>query len=101
MEIIVKGALPVGIQHDGKLVRDFTVRPAIVRDSIEAIEELGSDCSKARLRVAIEARQVTFEGMSQSDHGTELLMELCDKDYGAVTNAIDEVEKKLTAQSKP
>jgi hypothetical protein len=101
MNITVKNVLPIGFQHNGNLVRDFTVRPAIVRDSIEAIEELGSDCSKARLRVAIEARQVAFDGVPPAEHGSDLVMGLCDRDYGALTAAIDDVEKKLTAQSKP
>lgn len=101
MVTTVKKTLLIGFDHSGILVRDFTVRPAIVKDSIEAIEELGSDCSKARLRVAIEARQVTFDGIPPEDHGTDLVMALCDKDYGVLTEAIDEVEKKHSAQSKP
>ncbi|MFZ6748514.1 hypothetical protein [Undibacterium sp. Ren11W] len=101
MTITVKTALSIGIEFDGKLIKDFTVRPAIVRDSIESIEELGAGCSKARLRVAIEARQVTFDGIPPEAHGTDLVLGLCDKDYGALTDAIDEVEKKLSAQSKP
>jgi hypothetical protein len=101
MVTTVKKTLPIGFDHVGTLVRDFTVRPAIVRDSIEAIEELGADCSKARLRVAIEARQVTFDGILEQDHGIDLVMALCDMDYGVLTDAIDEVEKKHSAQSKP
>lgn len=97
MTTTVKKTLVVGFEHAGIKVKEITVRPAIVLDSIEAIEELGSDCSKARLRVAIEARQVTFEGISPEDHGTELVFALCDKDYGVVTEAIDEVEKKHLA----
>ncbi len=99
MVTTVKKTLPIGFDHAGARVRGFSVRPAIVQDSIEAIEELGSDCSKARLRVAIEARQVSFEGIAPEDHGTELVMALCDKDYGVLTDAIDEVEKKHSAQS--
>lgn len=101
MTTTVKKNLVVGFEHAGNQVRGITVRPAIVLDSIEAIEELGSDCSKARLRVAIEARQVTFEGVPPEAHGTDLVMALCDKDYGVLTDAIDEVEKKHSAQSKP
>lgn len=99
--VTIKKTLPIGFDHAGVKVRDFEVRPAIVRDSIDAIEELGGDCSKARLRVAVEARQVVFDGVPPEDHSTDLVMDLCDKDYGVLTDAIDEVEKKHLAQSKP
>lgn len=100
MTTTVKKALVVGFDYAGQRVYDFTVRPAIVADSIEAIEELGSDCSKARLRVGVESRQVTFEGVPKEDN-MSLVMSLCDKDYGVLTEAIDEVEKKHLAPSKP
>ncbi len=99
--ITISGQLIVGITIDDKTIRDFTVRPAIVRDSVEALEEMGADCSVARLRVAIESRQVTFAGIPREAHNADLIMDLSDKDYGALTAAIDAVEKKLLAQSAP
>lgn len=101
MIISIQDKLIVGIPFEGKSIKNFTVRPAIVRDSIEAIEELGADCSKARLRVAIESKQVIFEGIPQEAHNADLVMGLGDKDYGVLTAAIDAVEKKLLAQSAP
>lgn len=101
MNITVKGSLPIGFDYEGQRIKDFTARPAIVKDSIEAIEEFGADCSQARLRIGIAARQITFDGLPAGEQGSERIFNLCDRDYGAISDAIEDVEKKLVAQSTP
>lgn len=101
MTILVTGQLPIGFDFNGQRVTKFAARPAIVKDSIESIEELGADCSKARLRVAIESRQVKFDDVPDEAHSIDLLLNLSDPDYNALAGAIDEAEKKLMALSKP
>lgn len=101
MTITHKSKLPIGILYDGKTLKDFAVRPLLVRDSVEAIEELGADCPQVRLRIAQEARQVTIEGIPREAHTVDLLLGMYDKDYAAITTAIEVAEKKLLAQSEP
>jgi hypothetical protein len=101
MTITVKNKLQIGVVVGGVTYKAFTVRPAILRDSIEAIEDLGAECSQARLRVAIEMRQTIFDDMPDDARTIDMFMGLCDKDYGIITDALNEVEKKLSAQSAP
>ena len=101
MAITVIGKLQIGVVVGDITYTGFTVRPAILRDSIEAIEDLGAECSQARLRVAIEMRQTTFDEMPSEARNIDMFMGLCDKDYGIITDALNEVEKKLSAQSAP
>ncbi|MDO8654189.1 MAG: hypothetical protein Q7R66_18615 [Undibacterium sp.] len=101
MTITVNRKLQIGVVVGDITYKSFTVRPAILRDSIEAIEDLGAECSQARLRVAIEMRQTTFDDMPSEARNIDMFMSLCDKDYGIITDALNEVEKKLSAQSAP
>lgn len=101
MGVTHKDTLPVGFLHEGKLIQYFTVRPAKVIDSVEAIEEQGSDASPIRLRLAVQARQVEFHDLPVEAHTTELLMGLREKDYNALEAAIAIVEKKPEAPNKP
>jgi hypothetical protein len=96
MAITHKSKLPVGIQIDGNTVKDFTVRPATMRDNIAAIEELGDDAPQISLRIAIQARQVSFDG-SDEVMTTDMLMDAYEADYSAIADAIGVVEKKLLA----
>lgn len=95
----VKGTLPIGVEVDGKTYREFEMRAAILRDSLAAVDECGGDASHVRLRYAVMARRVRFEGLDQEKVTTDLLLGLFDRDGMALENAIDEVEKKLDALS--
>ena len=99
MEFTSTKNLPVGFTHNGQKITQVTARPVKVRDTIEAIEELGADVSDARMRIGIEARQVKFDGVPDDEHTSVLLLELSDPDYRVVTQAIDEAEKKQLAPS--
>lgn len=95
----VKGMLPIGVKIDGKTYRTFEMRAAILRDSVEAVDECGGDASQTRLRYAVMARRVSFEGLDQEQVTTDLLFGLFDRDGVALELAADEVEKKLDALS--
>lgn len=95
----VKSTLPIGVEVDGKTYKDFEIRAAILRDSVEAVDECGGDASQTRLRYAVMARRVSFEGLGQEKVTTDLLMGLYDRDGVALELAADEVEKKLDALS--
>ena len=98
MSITHKSTLPIAIQIDGVTVKDFTVRPAIMRDSVAAIEELGDAALNLSLRMAIQARQVSFDG-SDAVMTTDMLMDTYEANYNAISDAVGEVEKKLLALS--
>ena len=94
-----KGTLPIGVEADGKIYRAFEIRAATLRDSVEAVDECGGDASQTRLRYAVMARRVRFEGLDQEQVTTDLLMGMFDRDGVALEIAADEVEKKLDALS--
>lgn len=97
--LIVTSKLPIGIEVDGKVYKDFSVRPAMLRDSCAAIAAVGGDAEPNTLRYATMAQRVSFEGLPQEQVTVELLMGLYDRDAVALELAADEVEKKLDALS--
>lgn len=100
--LIVERTLPVGVTVDGKTYKKFSIRPATLRDSVNAVAELGTDAATATgntLRYATMAQRVSFEGLEQEQVTLELLLSLIDRDANALEAAADEVEKKLDALS--
>lgn len=97
--VIVKDSLPIGVEVDGVTYRDFEMRAAVLRDSVDAVDECGGDASQTLLRYAVMARRVKFEGLDQEKVTTDLLMNMLDRDGVALEQAADEVEKKLDALS--
>lgn len=93
--LIVTDKLPVGITVDGVTFKDFTIRPALLRDSCAAVEAVGADASPNTLRYATMAQRVSFEGLPQEQVTCELLMGMYDRDAVALEQASDKVEKKL------
>ena len=95
----VNDSLPIGITVDGKVFKDFSIRPAKLRDSVAAIDEVGADANANTLRYATMAQRVSFEGVPQEKVTVELLMDMYDRDAVALEMASDKVEKKLDALS--
>lgn len=91
----VTDSLPIGFEIDGTRYKEFTIRAAVLKDSVEAIEEVGAEASGVRLRYAVMARRVSFAGLDQEHVTSELLMGLVDRDGVALELASDAVEKKL------
>ena len=40
--LAVNGKLPIGITVDGKVFKDFSIRPATLRDSCAAVDAVGA-----------------------------------------------------------
>lgn len=96
------GLLPIGVERDGVSHREFTLRPGIMRDSVEAIEELGADAHPMRLNAALIARQLLQLGsLPLDDITTDLVLDLCDDDWAAVEAAREVLAKKQKALSAP
>ena len=97
--ITVSRVFPIGIATgEGELRKcNFRLRCATVRDSVEAVEELGPDASTSRMRYAIMARRLEVEGIEAVT--TDMVMDLCERDGMALEVAAEELEGKLDAWS--
>jgi len=97
--LTVKGRLPIGVEVDGKVYKDFSIRPATLRDSCAAVDAVGASASPNTLRYATMAQRVIIDGLPQEQVTVELLMGMIDRDAVTIELAADEVEKKLDALS--
>lgn len=89
------GALPIGVEVDGVVHREFTLRPALVRDNVEAIEDVGSGNSVA-LSAAIYARQLMKLGTLAPEAITYALVAgMHVADFDAIDQAAIALQKKL------
>ncbi len=89
------GVLPIGVEVDGVLHREFTLRPAVVADNIEAITEVGS-ANAVALNAAIFARQLVQLGTltpKQISYGLVAGMHVAD--FDELDRKALELQKKL------
>jgi hypothetical protein len=94
------GTLPVGLEYAGKIHKDFKLRPAKVRDTIESTAEVGAD-NNLKFMLAILARQLVSLGDIPKTHITsELLADLYDVDLAEIHESQEELEKKLRPPKK-
>ena len=97
--ITQKGTLAVGIEQEGKVHKEFTIRPQTVGDSVEIME--GQYADRARKNdsffgVCILARQIVSIGDIQGDHITpELVMSLTEIDYRELEKAREALARRL------
>lgn len=89
--IIVSGTFVTGIEVDGTHHKAFTLRAGKVRDSVEALEELGPDASGSRLRYATLARRLTVDGIDLVT--TDMVLDLSDEDGLVLEHKSEELEK--------
>lgn len=94
--VTVTGTLPVGIEFEGQTHRDYTLRARLVRDSIEAGEEMSGNTSDSRLGLAILVRQIVSLGsIPREEITTEMFLDAYDEDLGELYRADMEVAAKL------
>jgi hypothetical protein len=86
--ITEKGTLPVGIEKDGKFHREFEIRPALVRDTIEvADEEEPKKLENASYYgICLTAKQIVRIG-DIFPLSPELVMGMLDEDFGEIAKA--------------
>lgn len=91
----IGGKLIGGVVFDGKVHRDFTLRPLLVRDSIETLEAC-RDKEAAFVELVLLARCFLGLGTIPREHITaELLMDMLDQDLKIVFDARDALQKKI------
>lgn len=93
--ITVSGTLPVGLDFAGKTHKDFELRPAKVKDTIETMESVGKD-ENLKFMLAIIAKQLVRLGDIPKENITgALLIDLFDVDLAELHEKQAELEKKL------
>ena len=73
--LTLKGVLPVGIEVDGVLHFDFELRPQLVRDSIEGVQDAKANDNPSYLGLVMLASQIMSLGtLPKEAINAELLM---------------------------
>jgi phage FluMu protein gp41 len=90
------GLLPIGIEVAGAVHQAFTIRPRLVRDSVDVLTDPLAQDNDAYRGVALFARQLVSLGTLQAgDITTELLLGMYDTDLGAIMAAHGRLEARL------
>ncbi|MDO9053844.1 MAG: hypothetical protein Q7U37_07955 [Gallionella sp.] len=93
--ITADGVLPIGLEFAGKRHSRFKIRPAKVRDTLDAIAEVESD-SGLKFYIAVLAKQLVELGDIPKEQITAaLLAELFDVDLAAIQVVQENLEKKF------
>lgn len=96
------GELPIGVEVDGVLHRDFTLRPRLVRDSVEVMEDALARDNDAYRGVALIAKQIERLGDLPRDRVTpDLLMSMFDIDMAKIMERAALLEGRLLTFRKP
>jgi hypothetical protein len=86
--ITEKGTLPIGIEKDGKWHRDFEIRPALVKDTVEVADEQEPKKldNPSYYGICLTAKQIIRIG-DISPVPVDLVMEMYDDDIGEISAA--------------
>jgi phage FluMu protein gp41 len=91
-----KGKLAVGIEYDGRIHKDFMLRPQIVRDSIEAMENERAQKSNSYFGLCLLTKQIVKLGeVPQEKITPDLVMQLTDVDFEILVKAKEALESRL------
>ncbi|MDF7676358.1 hypothetical protein PT286_06380 [Neisseriaceae bacterium ESL0693] len=108
--ITVKGQLIYGIECDGRLYRDYVVKPLTLANELDAIEMLEADeqyADYAQTRrtivdtLAFWTQQLSFDGLKKDKLTVEWLMNgLTSEDYQAILASLGELHEKSLAAGR-
>lgn len=92
-----KGKLPFGVEHAGKVCREYTLREQLVRDSVEVLES--DDAERANKSdsfygICVMAKRLSIAGIPQEEMTTELLMGMTQEDYNELAAADKRLKEK-------
>jgi len=94
--ITEKGTLPVGVELNGKMHRDYELRPQQVKDSVEAFEDARARKNDAYFGLCILCLQIVKLGdIPKAEITPALLMEMYDEDLKELQRGKERVEEKL------
>lgn len=93
--ITEKGTLAIGIEHGGKTHKEFVLKPQMVRDSIEAIENERARRNESYLGLCILEKQLEKLGdIPRKEVTPELLMDMYEVDLAIVSEASRRLQKR-------
>jgi phage FluMu protein gp41 len=93
-----KGTLIIGVEHEGKLHKDFILRAQIVRDSVEAMEDERAQKNDSYFGVYCLAKQIEKLGdIPKEDITPDLVMALTETDFKALMAAKGRLEERLNS----
>lgn len=91
-----KGTLAVGLHYEGILHKEFVLRPQIVGDSIEALEDERAQKNNSYFGLCLLTKQIVKLGNIPQDKITpELVMQLTDVDFEILVKAKEALESRL------
>lgn len=91
----VTGVLKVGLDFEGQAHKEFELRPLLVRDSLETLEEC-KDKPGIYQQMAFYARRLVRLGTIPKEKlTTELLLDLPDDDVEVLDEANKDLQKKI------
>jgi phage FluMu protein gp41 len=94
--ITEKGTLIIGIEYEGKIHKEFELRPQIVRDSIDAAEDDRAKRNDSYLGLCVLAKQIIKLGDIPKEKITaELLMNMYEVDLAVISEASRRLQKRL------
>lgn len=97
MSLTEKGMLPYGVEHEGKIHREFELRPQKVKDSIDALDEdERARRNDSYLGVVVLSKQLIKLGdIPKEEISPDLLMDMCDVDMNEISEATKRLQTKL------
>lgn len=91
-----KDTLIIGVEHNGKTCRDFSVEPITVRDRLailDADEEVRSNLE--RLGALSLSKQLRIEGIPQEKITPDFVLDMYEDDMTEVQEALGRLEKRI------
>ena len=94
--ITEKGTLAVGIEHGSKIHKEFELRPQMVRDSIEAMEDERAVKNDSYYGICLLVKQIKTLGDIPGENITpELLMDMTEVDFKILMEGKEALDKRL------
>lgn len=95
-KLLEKFTLPTGIEVDGVIHTDVVLRPLLVRDSFEVMDDIKANENQSYMGLAMMARQITTLGTLTKEQITvELLMDAYEVDMAAITEGAEKLRDRL------
>ncbi|MCF6246922.1 MAG: hypothetical protein L3J69_06120 [Desulfobacula sp.] len=96
-----KGMLIIGVNYEGKIYRDFSVRPKKVKDTLSFIEEDEKALENEKYLGALSvAKQLKIPGIPKKAITPDFILEMYDEDAAQVLDAVGRLEKKIAVFRK-
>lgn len=94
--ITEKGTLIIGIEYEGKVHKEFELRPQLVKDSIDAIEDDRARKNESYLGLSVIGKQIIRLGDIPKEKITaEMLMNMYEVDLAVISDASRRLQKRL------